>query len=91
MDSRELHPGLPGHRIEEEIETKVLVLFESAYGNTRRIAEAIGAGFAESDDVRVEPVANVDPTSLRADLHPRGRRTDPRPRSGLPDQLACRG
>ena len=47
---------------------KVLVLFESAYGNTRRIAEAIGAGFAESDDVRVEPVANVDPTSLRADL-----------------------
>jgi menaquinone-dependent protoporphyrinogen IX oxidase len=46
----------------------VVIVFESIHGNTRPIAEAIGSGFEEQDEVRVEPVAAVDPAPLRADL-----------------------
>ena len=41
-----------------------LVLYESMFGNTRRIAEAIGDGLAEVTDVRVDLVSAVaDPTA----------------------------
>ena len=43
-----------------------LVLYESMFGNTRRIAEAIGDGLAEVTDVRVDLVSAV--ADLTADL-----------------------
>jgi Flavodoxin domain len=47
---------------------KVLIVFESAYGNTRQIAEAIGAGFEDQDEVAVVHVADAVPALLDADL-----------------------
>jgi len=55
---------------------KVAIVFESLYGNTRPIAEAIGSGFDERDEVRIESVAGVDPATLRADLLIVGGGTD---------------
>jgi hypothetical protein len=37
----------------------VLVIYESMYGNTHRIADAIGAGLEATGDVRVVPVSRV--------------------------------
>ncbi|TYL50279.1 flavodoxin family protein [Agromyces mariniharenae] len=36
-----------------------LVIYESMFGNTRRIAEAIGEGLSEFTEVRVEPAASA--------------------------------
>jgi len=47
---------------------KVLIVFESAYGNTRQVADAIGAGFEDRDEVTLVPVAEGVPTPLPADL-----------------------
>lgn len=46
-----------------------VVVYESMYGNTHEVAEAIGAGLSETCDVRVVPVrdANADVASV-ADL-----------------------
>ena len=41
-----------------------MVVYESMFGNTRQIAEAIGDGLAKYTEVRVEPVSNVvDPAA----------------------------
>ena len=41
-----------------------MVVYESMFGNTRQIAEAIGDGLAAYTEVRVEPVSNVvDPAA----------------------------
>ncbi len=39
---------------------KVLIVYESMYGNTRQIAEAIGRGFGSSDSVSVVPAHDAD-------------------------------
>ena len=39
---------------------RVVVAYESMYGNTRRIAEAIANGLALSDDVAVVPVSQLE-------------------------------
>jgi flavodoxin len=46
-----------------------LVVYESIYGNTRAIAEAIGGGLGSAMDVEVTPVSEVEQRSLAgADL-----------------------
>jgi len=49
---------------------KALVIYESMYGNTATIAEAIGEGLRDGDlDVTVAPVDDVDPsTTAETDL-----------------------
>jgi hypothetical protein len=48
---------------------KVVVIYESMFGNTHLIADAIGAGAAATGDVVVVPVARADAEVLRgADL-----------------------
>ena len=43
---------------------RALVVYESMYGNTRMIAEAIGAGLGETCDVKVVRVGDVSPELL---------------------------
>lgn len=43
---------------------RAVVVYESMYGNTHRIAEAIGAGLDAPFDVGVVPVAEVSPVVL---------------------------
>ena len=45
---------------------KVLVVYESMYGNTHAIAEAIGRGAGDGDDIEVVPVGDATPERLRA-------------------------
>jgi flavodoxin-like protein len=45
---------------------KALVVYESMYGNTRLVAEAIGRGLARTADVDVVPVGQATPALLRA-------------------------
>jgi hypothetical protein len=45
---------------------KVLVVYESMYGNTHTIAEAIGRGCGDGDDVQVVPVGDATPERLQA-------------------------
>ena len=48
---------------------RAVVVYESMYGNTHRVAEAIGAGLATALDVKVVPVSEVSQTVLAdADL-----------------------
>lgn len=48
---------------------RAVVVYESMYGNTHHVADAIGAGLQESFDVTVVPVAEAEPTVLAdADL-----------------------
>lgn len=48
---------------------RAVVVYESMYGNTRRVAGAIGSGLAEGFDVAVVPVARADRALIRdADL-----------------------
>jgi hypothetical protein len=48
---------------------RAVIVYESMYGNTRQIAEAIREGLGADDDVRVVPVAEADPAMLHgADL-----------------------
>jgi len=43
---------------------QAVVVYESLYGNTRAVAEAVGAGLAETMPVRVLPVADAGPDQL---------------------------
>ena len=46
-----------------------MVVYESMYGNTHRIADAIGAGLEAAFDVRVVPVSHAEPELIAdADL-----------------------
>ena len=47
---------------------RVVIGFESMYGNTRRLAEAVAAGFTPDDVVTVVPIAQVDGEDLSSDL-----------------------
>jgi hypothetical protein len=48
---------------------QVVIVYESMYGNTRLIADAIGAGISPAADVIVVPVADAGPEMLHgADL-----------------------
>lgn len=48
---------------------QAVVVYESMFGNTRAVAEAIGAGLADNFDVAVVPVAQADPAQISdADL-----------------------
>jgi hypothetical protein len=48
---------------------RAVVVYESMFGNTHLIADAIGTGLAEAFDVSVLPVAQADPARIRdADL-----------------------
>ncbi len=48
---------------------RAVVVYESMYGNTHQVADAIGAGLRTSFDVSVVPVAEVSPAVLAdADL-----------------------
>lgn len=44
---------------------RAVVVYESIYGNTHAIAEAIGAGLGEHADVAVLPVADADAEALQ--------------------------
>lgn len=46
----------------------VVIGYESMYGNTHRIADAVAAGFAPDDDVTVKPIAEVDLTECEPDV-----------------------
>lgn len=39
---------------------RVLAVYESVYGNTREVAEAVRDGLAVSDDVSIGPVRQAD-------------------------------
>ena len=43
---------------------RAVVIYESMYGNTRQIAEAIGSGLSGAFDVTVVPVSHADPQTL---------------------------
>ena len=43
---------------------RAVVVYESMYGNTHLVADAIGAGLGEGFDVTVVPVAKADPAAL---------------------------
>ena len=48
---------------------RAVVVYESMYGNTHRIADAIGAGLEAAFDVRVVPVSHAGPEVIAdADL-----------------------
>jgi hypothetical protein len=48
---------------------KVVVVYESLYGNTRQIAEAVAEGLGEAADVELHPVAETAPADVEgADL-----------------------
>ena len=48
---------------------RAVVVYESMYGNTRRVADAIGAGLGTVFDVTVVPVSQASPVVLAdADL-----------------------
>jgi hypothetical protein len=48
---------------------RAVVVYESMYGNTHRVADAIGAGLGTALDVSVVPVSQVSPAVLAdADL-----------------------
>ena len=40
---------------------RAVIVYESMYGNTHRVAEAIGAGLGTEFEVSVVPVAEVGP------------------------------
>jgi len=47
---------------------RVVIGYESMYGNTHRVAEAIASAFGSGDQVTVKPVSGLDDTALDADL-----------------------
>ena len=52
-----------------EEQMKAVVVYESMYGNTRTVAEAIGAGLSNAYDVMVLPVDELSPSGVaEADL-----------------------
>src|SRR5690348_13598182 len=47
---------------------RVVIAYESMYGNTHQVAEAIAAGFRPGHDVTVQPIGTVDPTMPDIDV-----------------------
>jgi menaquinone-dependent protoporphyrinogen IX oxidase len=45
---------------------KALVVYESMYGNTHAIAEAIGRGLARPAEVEIVPVGRLDEVAIGA-------------------------
>ena len=73
---------------------RVVIVYESMFGNTRVIAEAIAEGFGDETDVRVFGVADTDPNVVAdADLVVVGGPTHawgmsrPNTREGAPDYV----
>ncbi|PKL74537.1 MAG: nitric oxide synthase [Candidatus Melainabacteria bacterium HGW-Melainabacteria-1] len=50
---------------EVKIAMKALVIYDSFFGNTAQIAEAIGKSLATGADVEVKPVGDVSPAQLQ--------------------------
>lgn len=46
----------------------VVIGYESMYGNTHRIADAVASGFSPEDEVMVTPIADVDLVEREPDL-----------------------
>ena len=47
---------------------RVVIAYESMYGNTHSVAEAIASGFGNDHVVTVAPINEVDPADLDADV-----------------------
>lgn len=47
---------------------RVVIGYESMYGNTRKVAEAVAAGFGSGPSVTLEPVNSVDPADPALDV-----------------------
>ena len=47
---------------------RVVIAYESMYGNTHRVADAIASGFGDDHDVTVEPINSVDATDSTIDV-----------------------
>jgi len=61
--------GERGSHNEEAVRAvRVVIGYESMYGNTHRVADAIASGFANGDEVTVKPVSGLDDAALGADL-----------------------
>jgi len=43
---------------------RTVIVYESLFGNTRRVAETVAEGFGPDADVRLLPVAQADPATL---------------------------
>ena len=48
------------------VSVNVLVIYDSAYGNTEKIAKAITHTVNQSDDIRLALVGDIKPTALKA-------------------------
>ncbi|WP_331459403.1 hypothetical protein [Saccharothrix sp. NRRL B-16348] len=70
---------------------RALVVFESMFGNTRAVAEAVDAGLTEGRQVDVVEVGEA-PDVLPEDVDARGRRADARvqPEPGVHPQVRRR-
>jgi flavodoxin len=44
---------------------RAVIVYESMYGNTHQVADAIGAGLSAAFDISVVPVAQAGPEVLR--------------------------
>src|SRR5215471_9055440 len=75
-DFRPCQPRLLVHMVEagedhrrEGFPMRAVVVYESMFGNTHRVADAIGAGLTAIFDVSVMPVTQADPAQVKdADL-----------------------
>ena len=47
---------------------RVVIAYESMYGNTHHVADAIAAGFGAGKHVTVQPISELDPTGVDADV-----------------------
>jgi flavodoxin I len=55
---------LAKHRHKENSSMKVMVVYDSAYGNTEKVARAIGQALGPAEEVEVVQVGNVSPEQL---------------------------
>jgi hypothetical protein len=53
---------------EQVVRMRVVIGYESMYGNTHHVADAIAAGFDPSDDVTVAPVSAIDASVAGAEV-----------------------
>jgi flavodoxin len=42
----------------------VLILYESVYGNTQKVAEAIGSAIESAEEVMIREISTVDPSTI---------------------------
>jgi flavodoxin I len=47
---------------------KVLIIYDSMYGNTQKVAEVLATAFPKSDQVKLLKVDDVSPADLKVDL-----------------------